>query len=135
TTIKKLKEHLGNDALIVFIYLRDLCIDNLLKKRYDLQLNDSERKELADYILECRDTKNKNWINSASENIKNIIKKIKVNFPDKEHQEFLKRCGSWIELAIKYEENKDLFTGGTISGTVEELFEKFYKKIYKKHTI
>ena len=134
-TIKTLKEYLGNDALIVFIYLKDLCIDNLLKKRYNLPISDEEKTELAHYILKCRDKKNANWINSVPENVKSIIEKLKCGFHEKEYQEFIKRCDSWIELAIKYENNKSLFTGGIISGTVEELYEKFYSKIFKKYTI
>ena len=136
--IKALKKDLGidNDALIVFIYLQDLCIDNLLKERYDLNLDENERKEFANHILKFRDIRDKNWLDFVPENIKKIIEKLKSSFPNNEkYQEFIKRCDSWIDLEIKYEENKDLFTDGIISDTVEELYDKFESQIYKKYIL
>jgi len=134
-TIKTLKKHFGDDISIVFIYLQDFRIDNLLKKRYRLPLEDKERKELGDYILNCRDTKNENWVTSAPEDVIIIIEKIKAIFSNEEYQEFIKRCSSWIELAIKYEENKTLFTGKIISSTIEKLSDIFYNQFIKKNTI
>jgi len=129
--IETLKKHLGNDVLIIFIYLQDLSLDNLLKERYKLQLNDKESDELANHILSSRKIRNKKWLDSVPEN---IIKKIKDSFSNNErHQEFIKRCNSWVELDLEYEKNGGLFTS-TIKGiTVDELFDKFKNQIFKKY--
>jgi guanylate kinase len=130
TVMEILKKHLGKDVLIVFIYLQDFCIDNLLKERYKLQLEDRERKNFADHILMSRDIGDKKWLNSVPEE---IIKKLRENFPNsKKYHEFVKRCNSWIELNIDYKKNEKLFTD-TISGaTIDELFNKFNNQIFNK---
>jgi len=126
---KKLKEHLGDDSLIVFIYLQDLSIDNLLKERHKLNLEENERKELASEIL----SKNKNWFTSIDENIQKKIKKSFSN-DNKKLQEFIKRCDTWIDLDIDYINNKKLFTDTIRGETVEELYDKFENQIFRKYT-
>jgi len=124
-TIKDLKKHFDNEALIVFIYLKELRIDNLLKERYKLNIDEEESKTLAKNILE-----DKKYFISVDENIK---KKIQSSFPNKKkYEEFIKRYDSWLELDLDYENNKELFTSMIKGETIEELYDKFKTQIFLK---
>ncbi|GHT25572.1 hypothetical protein AGMMS4957_20620 [Bacteroidia bacterium] len=129
--ISEINNKFGKDASIVFVYLQNLCIDNLLKERHKLKLSDKKIKVLANHILDCRKAKNIKWLDSIAENIQ---QKIKDSFPNNiKYQEFIKRCESWISIEIDYEDNKDLFDDTIRGETIDELYDKFYE-IFQKHT-
>jgi hypothetical protein len=128
-SIKKIRNRFANGISVIFVYLQDFCIDNLLKGRYKLNLDDEEITALGSHILESCKTKNSQGFISLDKGIRHKIRNSFSN--DSIFQEFVKRYESWIKIDKDYEENKELFTAFIQGKTVDELFKRFCEIISK----
>jgi guanylate kinase len=123
--IKKIKTVFGNTVCPVFIWIQDIEIKNLLKRKEYNNLFNQEVCELADNISSCikkNDKKGqKEYFNKFSHVTKKCFSK------EEKYIEFIERCESWINPKF----NKQLYSEIIKKDNLKSIYNELCKIIEK----
>jgi guanylate kinase len=128
--IKMMKKYFEDKISIIFIYLQDVFVENLLKayiEREGLKYDD-QLLSLAKNISHALKTKNKVDFNKLD---KEFIKKMKGSLGIK-FKCFYERYKTMIYSEKYYVRNRNLFNHTIFGNNVNALFDEFYKIIEKQ---
>ncbi|MDR2717140.1 MAG: hypothetical protein LBB89_03620 [Treponema sp.] len=130
-SIKKMKKYFDDKISIIFIYLQDIFVENLLKayvEREGLKYDDQLLLPLAKNISQALKTKNKLEFSKLN---KEFIKKMK-NLLGIQFKYFYERYETMIYSDKYYVRNKNLFDHTILGENIDGLFDEFYKILIKQ---